>query len=340
MTTPTPTVPGIYIQKDPGWLDEAWTSVPNALIRNMEVSWDAKGAYAWLASHQEMTFRVTAQLLAAAGPRGRNHAYEMVRELEKWGWLTRHRLRNPETGYTDIQVYRLHHRPMPLSERTYRPSKAKAKTAESIPVRPGTNPVEPGASENPRSEFVPDQSVTDQPVSTQSVPDQSAALKEKTKGENQGGEVTGERHLPERTPDANPPPPIFKADWRQPRHTWLCSEHGALFGDDPGADRPACRKCAEVREWAERKVEEQTNALVDTQVDRAERDRAERFAQAERKRAEAEAARELALEARNGSGYAECMALKAKLKKPTPAKRTRRVRSPKEVPAEMSVAAS
>lgn len=157
---------------------------------------------------------------------------------------------------------------------------------------------------------------------------------------NEGEGRASEPAAPERTPDTNPPPPIFKADWRKPRHTWLCSEHLAQFGDSPGVDRPACRKCAEVREWAERNLKAQADALVDTQVDRAERDRAERFAQAERKRAEAEAARELALEARNGSGYAECMALKAKLKKPTPAKRTRRVRSPKEVPAEMSAAAS
>lgn len=127
------------------------------------------------------------------------------------------------------------------------------------------------------------------------------------------GEVTGERHLRERTPDANPPPPIFKADWRQPRHTWLCSEHGALFGDDPGADRPACRKCAEVREWAERNLAAQAAALVDTQVDRVERERAERLASVEQGRAEAEAARERALEARGGPGHAEYLAARAEL---------------------------
>jgi hypothetical protein len=144
-----PTTPGIYIEKDESWLDHAWTSVPNALIRNSQVSWDAKGAFAWLASHQEMTFRITAQQIADAGTRGRNHAYAMVRELEEWGWVTRRRIQNPETGYNDIQVYKLHPAAVPAEQRTHKPSKAQPRPKsivfqgaqeQGVPGRPVADP--------------------------------------------------------------------------------------------------------------------------------------------------------------------------------------------------------
>lgn len=267
-----PTVPGIYVEKDETWLQEAWTGVPNALIRNPDVSWDAIGAFAWLASHQEMTFRVTAQLLADAGPRGRNHAYEMVRELEKWGWLTRHRLRNPETGYTDIQVYRLHPKPVPVGQRTYKPSKAKAMTTESIPDQPGTNIPAPGPEQTPSSEFIPDKPVTDRPVSTRPVPDQSGSLREKNKKEEQErGEARREPPEREGTPDPDAPPTL-KADWRKP-DTWLCGKHLAFVAADPGANVPPCPMCGRVRVWAERKVAENALAQADESTDEAGRAR-------------------------------------------------------------------
>ncbi len=169
-----PTVPGIYISKGEGWLAEAWTSVPNKLIRNTKIEWDAKGAFAWLASHQEMKFRVTAQMIADAGPRGRNHAYAMIRELEKWGWVTRHRLRNPETGRTDIQVYTLHPNPVAEEARTFKPSKAKAaEPTEFITERMGTDSPTDRKS---TSESTPERSVTDHPVSPRPETDRPGAL--------------------------------------------------------------------------------------------------------------------------------------------------------------------
>lgn len=172
-----PTVPGIYISKGEGWLREAWTSVPNKLIRNPKIEWDAKGAFAWLASHQEMQFRVTAQMIAEAGPRGRNHAYDMIRELEKWGWVTRNRLRNPETGRTDIQVYKLHPNPVPDAERTFKPSKAKvAALAGFIPERVGMNPGNSNGGQDRPAESVPDRPGTDHSIPGRGKTDRPGAL--------------------------------------------------------------------------------------------------------------------------------------------------------------------
>lgn len=158
-----PTVPGIYIDKDDDWLEKAWTSVPNELIRHPEIEWDARAAYAWLASHQVMRFRVTAQMLADAGPRGRNHAYAMIRELEKWGWVTRHRLRNPATGRTDIQVYKLHREPVAEEARTFKPSRA----VPEAPTKFITERIEEDAraAQKSTSEPVTERGVTERGVS-------------------------------------------------------------------------------------------------------------------------------------------------------------------------------
>jgi hypothetical protein len=169
-----PTVPGTYIDKDDDWLEKAWTSVPNELIRHPEIEWDARAAYAWLASHQTMRFRVTAQTLADAGPRGRNHAYTMIRELEKWGWVTRHRLRNPETGRTDIQVYKLHREPVAEERRTFKPSKA---TPEA-PTKFITECIEADARkrQNPTSGSITERGVTERGVLPRQETEREGAL--------------------------------------------------------------------------------------------------------------------------------------------------------------------
>lgn len=111
------TKPGIYFRKSSGWDENGWTSVPNQLLRDKTLSWDCKGAAGWIASHRE-TFRMTGEDLASAGPKGRDHARKMLRELEERGWLTRERLRNPESGRFDIHVWTIHPAPVPVEERT------------------------------------------------------------------------------------------------------------------------------------------------------------------------------------------------------------------------------
>ncbi|MGH3939749.1 MAG: hypothetical protein ACRDTG_14195, partial [Pseudonocardiaceae bacterium] len=118
-----PTEPGTYLRKAQSWDDEAWASVPNRLLRDQAVSWDAKGAFGWIASHREV-YKLSAEDLASAGPKGRHHARDMLRELELHGYLTREPLRNPNTGAYDVHLWTLHPRPVPTDQRTWRPSKA------------------------------------------------------------------------------------------------------------------------------------------------------------------------------------------------------------------------
>jgi hypothetical protein len=113
-----PSRPGIYISKSSGWDDHGWTSVPNMLLRDRAISWEAKGAFGWIASHREMIFRLKGDDLADAGPKGRDHARKMRRELEAAGWLSRAKHRNPDTGRWDIVVWTLHPLPVPAEQRT------------------------------------------------------------------------------------------------------------------------------------------------------------------------------------------------------------------------------
>uniref|UniRef100_UPI003F496A41 helix-turn-helix domain-containing protein n=1 Tax=Pseudonocardia sp. CA-138482 TaxID=3240023 RepID=UPI003F496A41 len=145
--------------------------------------------------------------------------------------------------------------------------------------------------------------------------------------ENQGGDVSGERHLHERPPARDAPPPP-KADWQNP-DTWLCAEHLALLADDPGADRPACGRCARVVAWAKRKRAEQAGTEQAEAEAAKARERAERLAEVEQQRAQLEAARAAARAALGGSGHAEFLkareAMAARCRSsPTTPPRTRR----------------
>lgn len=118
MSAEIPSAPGIYVAKAEGWGESAWTSSPNRLLRDPAISWEAKGAFGWIASHREMNYRLNGDALADAGPKGRDHARKMLRELEMHGWLTRVKHHNPETGRFDIVVWTVHPEPVPLKART------------------------------------------------------------------------------------------------------------------------------------------------------------------------------------------------------------------------------
>lgn len=156
MSTPT-----IRVEKADEWDQEGWTSVPNALIRDTELDPDGKWAYSWCASHsKEFIFR--ADDLAAAGPKGRNHARESIRKCEKAGWMTRRKEHDPATGRITGTVYRLHPRPVAAELRTYVESTAKKKpfprpnqnaSSDPAPRIPGAGTFAPRSQvETPRSD--------------------------------------------------------------------------------------------------------------------------------------------------------------------------------------------
>ncbi len=107
------------------WRRQGWSATPNSLLLRSDISWDAKGAFGWLSlAADDPEFDVTAQALAAAGPRGRDHARGMVRELEQHGYLTRER--SVTEGGEPVMVYELWPQPVPEDQRTYRPSTARS----------------------------------------------------------------------------------------------------------------------------------------------------------------------------------------------------------------------
>lgn len=151
--------PRIYLEKDAAeWEHDGWTSCPNAILRHPDLPWELRAVWAWLASHTS-TFELTAEKLRQAGPKGRDWAYNALKELERWGLLTRHR--EITTGGQPIVRYRLHHRPVPDDQRTYEPSRATPRprqhpgSKERIPDGSGIRS-ELGVSSDRRSGRTPD----------------------------------------------------------------------------------------------------------------------------------------------------------------------------------------
>lgn len=117
------------------WRRQGWSATPNSLLLRSDISWDAKGAFGWLSlAADDPEFDVTAQALAAAGPRGRDHARGMVRELEQHGYLTRERSITEDGA--PVMVYELWPQPVPEDQRTYRPSTARSPKRMFSQVKP------------------------------------------------------------------------------------------------------------------------------------------------------------------------------------------------------------
>ncbi len=105
------------------WRGHGWTATPNALLLRSDISWEAKGAFGWMSlAADDPEFEVTARSLADAGPKGRDHAQKLVRELEQHGYLTRQRIPDPDG--TPVLHYDLHPIPVDDDHNTYTPSTA------------------------------------------------------------------------------------------------------------------------------------------------------------------------------------------------------------------------
>lgn len=126
----------IRITKDrAAWRQHGWTAIPNALVLDSTLGWEEKGAFAWLSlAADDPEFDVTAESLAAAGPKAKGHAQRMIRELEKHGWLTR--VRRADPGGAPVMLYELQPLPVPGDQRTWRPSTAKPRPSAFAKVKP------------------------------------------------------------------------------------------------------------------------------------------------------------------------------------------------------------
>lgn len=255
---------GIYVEKDDSWEEHSWTAVPNILLRNPALSWDAKAAYGWLASHSKK-FTLKAESLAEAGPKGRNHARDMLRELEEHGWLTRSKRRNSATGRYDVFVYRLHPIPVPEEARTFTESTAKERKFPQ--VKPATGRAGAGQAEdrglfgeefeqalNPQVRPETDRSGAGQPGAGQPGTGQADAsrarlsvTKKTTEGDQKERECTPEAEWMA-DPDGDPDVFMRQADIDAERRRTNRRNGSAVAMNDTARSQPAIRI---VRDFAE-----------------------------------------------------------------------------------------
>lgn len=83
-----------------------FTQIPNAALRDMRLSWKARGLLAYLLSHTDDGFSIDADRLALRGPDGRHAILAGLKELVTAGYVVRQKRRD-ERGHwhTDIEVF-------------------------------------------------------------------------------------------------------------------------------------------------------------------------------------------------------------------------------------------
>ena len=95
-----------YIEKDAGWHEKtAWTSVPNRIVRDDSLSWDARGMLTYFASHSDR-WQVRMADLERAGKSGRARTRRIIHELEEAGYLIRRQSRD-DPGRFSVTCYYL-----------------------------------------------------------------------------------------------------------------------------------------------------------------------------------------------------------------------------------------
>jgi hypothetical protein len=157
----------VFFQRSEDWMDEGWTSVPNRVLRDEGLSWEARGMFAFLASHSS-SFQVSfAALVRACGEKaGRDKTKRIMRELVEAGYVERKQTRDEATGRTGVCAYTLHSRrsaPSTGLPSTGEPPAEQPTTAETPPYKKTTSK-KPNLQEDssgvsdarPRDEFRPD----------------------------------------------------------------------------------------------------------------------------------------------------------------------------------------
>lgn len=79
-------------------LGEHFTQISNAALRDPRLSFKARGILAWLASHQDGYGCSVAAIVADSDADGKAAVRSALDELESAGYLSRERVRDPETG--------------------------------------------------------------------------------------------------------------------------------------------------------------------------------------------------------------------------------------------------
>ncbi|WP_051752695.1 hypothetical protein [Streptosporangium amethystogenes] len=80
---------------------DRFTQISNLWIRDLRLSWKARGLLAWLTSHAT-GFRVSEKTIVCAAPDGRDSARTAIGELETYGYLVRERERGRDGRLGDV----------------------------------------------------------------------------------------------------------------------------------------------------------------------------------------------------------------------------------------------
>ncbi|MFD6296627.1 hypothetical protein ACFWFU_17640 [Streptomyces sp. NPDC060235] len=88
---------------------DQFTQIANGLFRDSELSFKAKGIFGYVSTHRD-GWQVTLAHLVAVGPDGREAVRAGLKELERYGYLIRERLRRPNGTLGEI-VYSITDRP-------------------------------------------------------------------------------------------------------------------------------------------------------------------------------------------------------------------------------------
>ncbi|MGH3998919.1 MAG: helix-turn-helix domain-containing protein, partial [Pseudonocardiaceae bacterium] len=102
-------------------LREQFTQISNAALRDARLSFKARGLLTWLASHED-GFGCSVAAIVAATKEGRDAVSAGLKELERYGYLTRTQERDPETGRllpADYQVTDMPTEESPLTENPF-----------------------------------------------------------------------------------------------------------------------------------------------------------------------------------------------------------------------------
>ncbi|MFQ6146772.1 hypothetical protein ACLMNJ_27470 [Streptomyces seoulensis] len=114
---------------------DQFTQIANGLFRDSRISYRAKGIFGCISTHRN-GWRVTVTGLVALGPDGRDAVRKGLKELEKFGYLVRDRVRRPDGTLGEI-VYSITDRPAAPDDPSTGPAPAVRKPAGDTGCRAG-----------------------------------------------------------------------------------------------------------------------------------------------------------------------------------------------------------
>lgn len=156
-------------------LERDFTQIHNRLFRDKRISFKAKGIFGLISTHRD-GYGVTPEWIAGAGTDGPAAVRTGLRELEKYGYLTREQARN-EDGTLGQMTYSITDMPSSEPVNDYRQAGATCddmETARSEPLSDYPHADEPQAADRVHKKTSSSKKTSGENTNRPSVPDESA----------------------------------------------------------------------------------------------------------------------------------------------------------------------